>query len=168
MVSSKPKSLSLTWEVPILEGGIRGHLRTKVPKFSMTSCNSGGLGGVFLVSSQLKSQSLPWEVTILGEVFLSSSDPKSYMRNSNFNTLFFRIGYSVGFWQHLSPTLASYGITDSLLHVTCVESNNFSDIILFSSTGLQFDCTVEKIPGLLGYLADTPITIKADAILKAD
>ena len=54
----------------------------RVPKSSIRSNNSGG--GVFLVSSELKSRSPPWDIPILGEgFFLVSSESKFSMRSSN-------------------------------------------------------------------------------------
>ena len=74
-----------------------------------------GRGGVFLVSSELKSLSLPW-VPILGDgVFLSSSGLKSFMRSSNLG------GVGVLFIQ---VPLKRATALQNLSHTTYVETNN--------------------------------------------
>ena len=92
--------------------------------------------GVFLVSSEPKFLSLPWEVSIMGEGFLIRSEPKSLcppwevpIWGGGGGILGLpRIGYSVWFWQQNLPTPASYCMTDSLSHTMsmCVETNEIS------------------------------------------
>ena len=110
--------------------GILVKLRTKVPKFSMRTSNLGG-GEVFLVSSELKSLSPPWEVQISGEgVFFSElltpSPPWVLFpgvcgRGRGYSLS--RKGYSVGF-DNIFVSLKLAPSRQIVYHTLCVETND--------------------------------------------